>query len=244
MSPGRGPVPPIGCRSGRCARSLPLAALTIFAGTAATAAGPHAGGSSGQRIHRLTFKGKDTLMWVVHRHATIAAIFGVAVIGVWLLCRRRRLRRGPDRAADRARGAARRPGPGGQRPVRAQAPLGHGVGARRAGHGHVAGRAVGGGGCRQPCSRGAPTSPTPSRRWRPSGSWKPSGVFSDSRFSGGTVRAESAGPQRNSLHALYDRRRSCRLNVKTTLRRRRLRGEPMPRWASSSSTTNPTCARC
>jgi cytochrome c oxidase assembly protein subunit 15 len=68
----------------------PLGALTIFAGTAATAAGPHAGGSPGQRIHRLTFEGKDTLMWVVHRHATIAAVFGMLVICVWLLCRRRR----------------------------------------------------------------------------------------------------------------------------------------------------------
>jgi cytochrome c oxidase assembly protein subunit 15 len=67
----------------------PLGALTIFAGTAATAAGPHAGGSPGQRIHRLTFKGADTLQWVIHRHATIAALFGVAVIGVWLLQRRR-----------------------------------------------------------------------------------------------------------------------------------------------------------
>ncbi len=67
----------------------PLGALTIFAGTAATAAGPHAGGSPGQRIHRLHFKGNDTLMWVVHRHATIAALFGVAVIGVWLLRRHR-----------------------------------------------------------------------------------------------------------------------------------------------------------
>jgi cytochrome c oxidase assembly protein subunit 15 len=67
----------------------PLAALTIFAGTAATAAGPHAGGSPGQRIHRLTFEGADTLMWVIHRHATIAAVFGVAVIGVWFLMRHR-----------------------------------------------------------------------------------------------------------------------------------------------------------
>src|SRR5207253_6727981 len=31
----------------------PLAAVTVFAGTAATAAGPHAGGSPGQRIDRL-----------------------------------------------------------------------------------------------------------------------------------------------------------------------------------------------
>jgi cytochrome c oxidase assembly protein subunit 15 len=67
----------------------PLGALAIFAGTAATAAGPHAGGSPGQRIHRLHFKGADTLTWVVHRHATIAALFGLAVIGVWLLRRRR-----------------------------------------------------------------------------------------------------------------------------------------------------------
>jgi heme a synthase len=67
----------------------PLGALTIFAGTAATAAGPHAGGSPGQRIHRLHFKGADTLQWLVHEHATIAAVFGVAVIAVWLLRRRR-----------------------------------------------------------------------------------------------------------------------------------------------------------
>src|ERR1700722_5926549 len=67
----------------------PLGALTIFAGTAATAAGPHAGGSPGERIHRLHFKGADTLTWVVHQHASIAGLFGVAVIGVWLLHRRR-----------------------------------------------------------------------------------------------------------------------------------------------------------
>ncbi len=68
---------------------VPLGALTIFAGTAATAAGPHAGGSPGQRIHRLHFRGAGTLQWVIHRHATIAALFGVAVIAVWLLARRR-----------------------------------------------------------------------------------------------------------------------------------------------------------
>jgi cytochrome c oxidase assembly protein subunit 15 len=69
---------------------LPLAALTIFAGTAATAAGPHSGGLVGQHVKRLTIMGKDTLEWAVHQHATAAALFGVAVIGVWLLKRRRR----------------------------------------------------------------------------------------------------------------------------------------------------------
>ena len=67
----------------------PIGALTIFAGTAATAAGPHSGGAVGQHIHRLYFKGADTLTWVVHRHATIAALFGVIAIGVWLLQRHR-----------------------------------------------------------------------------------------------------------------------------------------------------------
>jgi len=67
----------------------PVAALTIFAGTAATAAGPHSGGVSGQHVHRLHFKGADTLKWVVHQHAAIAALFGVLVVGVWLLRRHR-----------------------------------------------------------------------------------------------------------------------------------------------------------
>jgi cytochrome c oxidase assembly protein subunit 15 len=68
---------------------LPLGALTIFAGTAATAAGPHSGGFTGQVVHRLHFKGADTLTWTVHEHATIAAVFGVIVILVWLLHRHR-----------------------------------------------------------------------------------------------------------------------------------------------------------
>jgi cytochrome c oxidase assembly protein subunit 15 len=67
----------------------PLAALTIFAGTASTAAGPHSGGVTGQHVHRLRFKGADTLSWTIHQHATIAALFGICVIGVWLLARRR-----------------------------------------------------------------------------------------------------------------------------------------------------------
>ena len=66
-----------------------LGALTIFAGTATAAAGPHSGGFSGQRVHRLHFKGADTLTWLVHRHATLAALFGVAAIAVWLLHRHR-----------------------------------------------------------------------------------------------------------------------------------------------------------
>ena len=57
---------------------LALAAVAIFAGTAATAAGPHSGGAHGQHIDRLHFEGSDTLNWTVHAHGAIAFAFGIA----------------------------------------------------------------------------------------------------------------------------------------------------------------------
>jgi cytochrome c oxidase assembly protein subunit 15 len=66
-----------------------LGALTIFAGTAATAAGPHAGGEPGQHINRLSFDGRGTMDFVIHRHAEIALVFSVAAVGLWWLARRR-----------------------------------------------------------------------------------------------------------------------------------------------------------
>src|SRR5215207_328493 len=70
---------------------LPLGALTIFVGTAATAAGPHAGGAgTGDEIDRLEWKGADTLDWAIHQHGRIAAVLGVAAVAVWLLLRARR----------------------------------------------------------------------------------------------------------------------------------------------------------
>ncbi|HWX97252.1 MAG TPA: COX15/CtaA family protein [Solirubrobacteraceae bacterium] len=67
-----------------------LGALTIFAGTAATAAGPHAGGSPGQKINRLNFDGRGTMDFVIHRHGEIALAFGLLAVGIWWLARRRR----------------------------------------------------------------------------------------------------------------------------------------------------------
>jgi len=64
-------------------------ALTIFAGTAATAAGPHAGGSPGQRINRLSFDGRATMDFVIHRHAEIALAFSIASVALWWVARRR-----------------------------------------------------------------------------------------------------------------------------------------------------------
>jgi heme a synthase len=74
---------------------IPIGQLTIAAGTVATAAGPHAGAHAGQLVRRFTFEGSKTLEWVVERHAVIAAVFGFAAIGVWLLLRREG---GDDRA--------------------------------------------------------------------------------------------------------------------------------------------------
>jgi heme a synthase len=69
---------------------LPLGGIAIFAGTAATAAGPHAGGAgTGDEINRLTFKGAGTLDWVIHQHAFIAALLGVLALAAAILVWRR-----------------------------------------------------------------------------------------------------------------------------------------------------------
>lgn len=67
---------------------IPLGQLTILAGTIATASGPHAGAHEGELVHRFSFQGSDTLEWVVQRHSAIAAVYGLAAIGVWFLLRR------------------------------------------------------------------------------------------------------------------------------------------------------------
>ena len=81
----------------RARRSSALGALTIFAGTAATAAGPHAGGSPGQKINRLDFDGRGTMDFVIHRHAEIALVFSLAAVRVWWLARRRAVAPGVQR---------------------------------------------------------------------------------------------------------------------------------------------------
>jgi cytochrome c oxidase assembly protein subunit 15 len=67
-----------------------LGAITIFAGTAATAAGPHAGGAgTGDVIKRLDFKGAETLRFVVEQHARLATVLGIAAVALWFVLRRR-----------------------------------------------------------------------------------------------------------------------------------------------------------
>ena len=67
-----------------------LGALTIFVGTASTAAGPHAGGSgTGDLVNRLDFRGADTLGWLINRHGALATALGLAAVATWWLARRR-----------------------------------------------------------------------------------------------------------------------------------------------------------
>jgi heme a synthase len=67
-----------------------LGTVTIFVGTAATASGPHAGGSgTGDVVHRLHFRGADTVTWVIERHGFLAGLLGLLALGTWWVARRR-----------------------------------------------------------------------------------------------------------------------------------------------------------
>jgi cytochrome c oxidase assembly protein subunit 15 len=69
---------------------LALGALTLAAGTLATAAGPHAGGEgTGDKVVRLDWFGADTLNWAIHQHGAIATLLGLSAVGTWFLLRAR-----------------------------------------------------------------------------------------------------------------------------------------------------------
>jgi cytochrome c oxidase assembly protein subunit 15 len=88
--PAREPRAAVDRRVAFGARALvPIGAVTIFAGTAASASGPHAGGAgTGDIIKRLTFKGADTLRYVVEQHARLATVLGLVAVAMWVLARR------------------------------------------------------------------------------------------------------------------------------------------------------------
>ena len=67
---------------------VPIGQLTILLGTITTASGPHPGSNGNQIVHRFTFRGGETLRWMVERHGLLAVIFGVAAVATWLVLRR------------------------------------------------------------------------------------------------------------------------------------------------------------
>ena len=69
-------------------------AVTLAAGTVATAAGPHAGGGgTGDVVPRLDWRGAETFDWAIHQHGALATVLGLAAVGVWFLARARRASR-------------------------------------------------------------------------------------------------------------------------------------------------------
>ncbi len=90
--PDTTPSAPLDRSLGLSLRGLAVfGAVTIFAGTAATAAGPNAGGSPGQKINRLSLGGSGTMDFVIHRHAEIALLFSLAAVALWWVARKRRV---------------------------------------------------------------------------------------------------------------------------------------------------------
>jgi cytochrome c oxidase assembly protein subunit 15 len=72
----------------------PIGAFTVFAGTAATASGPHAGGSgTGDEIVRLDIKGTETLDWAIHQHGYVASLLGATALVALTLALLRRSER-------------------------------------------------------------------------------------------------------------------------------------------------------
>ncbi len=64
--------------------------VAIALGTAATAAGPHAGGAgTGDEVARLTWDGSNTLSLMVHVHSYANVLLGLLIVGAWWLARTR-----------------------------------------------------------------------------------------------------------------------------------------------------------
>ena len=74
---------------------IPFGQLTVLLGTISTASGPHPGDHDKELVRRFTFKGAETLEWIVQRHAASAILFTLAIVAVILVLRRR----GGDRRA-------------------------------------------------------------------------------------------------------------------------------------------------
>jgi cytochrome c oxidase assembly protein subunit 15 len=65
-------------------------AYVIVAGTFATAAGPHAGGSgTGDLVERLHAFGASTLRTLIHLHGHSATVMGFSLVALWFFARRR-----------------------------------------------------------------------------------------------------------------------------------------------------------
>ena len=88
---GRAGLPPDRATFWAARLLAPIGALTVFAGTAATAAGPaRRRRGTGDVVERLDLKGSGTLDWAIHQHGYVASALGaVALVALTLALLRR-----------------------------------------------------------------------------------------------------------------------------------------------------------
>src|SRR6476661_1021374 len=67
---------------------LPLTAWVLVLGTIATGAGPHPGTHGDEIATRFSFKGGDTLDWMIHWHGRFSTFFGLCSLTLWFYLRR------------------------------------------------------------------------------------------------------------------------------------------------------------
>jgi cytochrome c oxidase assembly protein subunit 15 len=69
---------------------LGIGAVALLAGTVATAAGPHGGGTgTGDHIGRVQWRGIGTLDWAIHWHGRLANLLGLCTVALFFYARRR-----------------------------------------------------------------------------------------------------------------------------------------------------------
>jgi cytochrome c oxidase assembly protein subunit 15 len=66
----------------------PLAAWVLVLGTIATGAGPHPGTHGDEIATRFSFKGGETLDWMIHWHGRFSTFFGLCSLALWFHLRR------------------------------------------------------------------------------------------------------------------------------------------------------------
>lgn len=83
------PVPIEDRRTVLAVRALvPLSAWVLLLGTVATGAGPHPGTHGDEVASRFSFRGGETMDWVIHWHGRFSTLFGLCALGLWLYLRR------------------------------------------------------------------------------------------------------------------------------------------------------------
>ena len=88
MPDDRAPEPVEARRTVLAARAIaPLAAWVLFLGTVATGSGPHPGTHGDEVASRLSFRGGETMDWVIHWHGRFSTFFGLCAVALWLYLR-------------------------------------------------------------------------------------------------------------------------------------------------------------